>query len=158
NQGSRYYARPGWRHRRSAGHCCLAAWRERALGLLAVLAGVCDCRRFASAIGPVAGVGRQAALSVERDDDLAVGAALFDVRQRLEGLVERERLVDERAEAAGVVEGGQLTQLSAVGLHEQKRAADAQLARLLADLVAQQPHHRADELRRPELLREPGVR
>jgi hypothetical protein len=87
--------------------------------------GVCDCRPFASAIGPIAGVGRQAALSVERDDDLAVGAALLDVHQRLEGLVERERLVDERAEVAGVVEGGQLAQLPAVGLHEQKRVAHA---------------------------------
>jgi hypothetical protein len=54
-----------------------------------------------------AGVGRQAALSVERDDDLAVGEALLDVRQRLGGLVERERLVDDRAEVAGVVQGGQ---------------------------------------------------
>jgi hypothetical protein len=87
--------------------------------------GVCDCRPFASAIGPIAGVGRQAALSVERDDDLAVGAALLDVRQSLEGLVERERLVDERAEVAGVVEGGQLAQLGAVGLHEQKRVGHA---------------------------------
>jgi hypothetical protein len=78
---------------------------------------------FASAIGPIAGVGRQAALSVERDDDLAVGAALLDVRQRLERLVERERLVDERAQLAGVVEGGQLAQLGAVGLHEQERVA-----------------------------------
>jgi hypothetical protein len=52
----------------------------------------------------IAGVGQQAALSVERDDDLAVGAALVDVRQRLEGLVERERRVDERAEVARVVE------------------------------------------------------
>jgi hypothetical protein len=40
-------------------------------------------------------------LSVERDYDLAVGAALLDVRQRLEGVVERERLVDERAGVAG---------------------------------------------------------
>ena len=85
----------------------------------------CDCRPFVSAIGPIAGFGRQAALSVERADDLAVGAALLDVRQRLEGLVERERLVDERAEVAGVVEGGQLAQLPAVGLHEQKRVAHA---------------------------------
>ena len=44
---------------------------------------VCDCRPFASALGPVASVGRQAALSVERDDDLAVGVALLDVGQRL---------------------------------------------------------------------------
>ena len=58
-------------------------------------------------LGAVAGVGQQAALSVERDDDLAVGAALLDVGQRFGGLVERERLVDDRAEAAGVVEGGQ---------------------------------------------------
>src|SRR4051794_12034704 len=65
--------------------------------------GVRGCRSFAAAIGP--DVGRQAALSVERDDDLAIGAALLDVRQRLEGLVERERLVDERAEVARVVEG-----------------------------------------------------
>jgi hypothetical protein len=64
-------------------------------------------------------------LSVERDDDLAVGAALLDVRQRLEGPVERERLVDERAEVADVVEGGQLAQLGAVGLHEQKRVGHA---------------------------------
>jgi hypothetical protein len=52
-------------------------------------------------------------LSVERDDDLAVGAALLDVGKCLKGLVERERLVDERAEVAGVVEGGQLAQLGA---------------------------------------------
>jgi len=38
-------------------------------------------------------------LSVERDDDLAVGAAL-DASQRLEGLVEREGLADERAKVA----------------------------------------------------------
>jgi hypothetical protein len=87
--------------------------------------GVRDCCRFDSAIGPIAGVGRQAALSVERDDDLAGGAALLDVRERVECLVERERLVDERAEVAGVVEGGQLAQLPAVGLHEQKRVAHA---------------------------------
>jgi hypothetical protein len=82
--------------------------------------GVRDCRPFASAIGPIAGVGRQAALSVERDDDLAVCAALLDVRQGVEGLVEGERLVDDRAQVTGVVEGGQLAQLGAVGLHEQK--------------------------------------
>ena len=75
--------------------------------------------------GTVRRVGRQAALSVERDDDLAVGVAVLDVRQRLDGLVERERLVDERAEVAGVVEGGQLAQLRAVGLHEQERVAHA---------------------------------
>lgn len=62
--------------------------------------------------------GRWPALLVERDEDLAVGAALLDVRQRLEGLVERERLVDDGAEVAGVVEGGQLAQLPPVGLHE----------------------------------------
>jgi hypothetical protein len=45
-----------------------------------VKTGVCTCRPFASAIGPMAGVGRQEALSVERADDLAVGAALLDVR------------------------------------------------------------------------------
>ena len=104
------------------------------------------------------GVGRQAALSVERDDDLAVRAALLDVRQRREGLVERERLVDDRAEVAGIVEGGQLAQLGAVGAHEQERVAHAELAGLFADLSAQQRHQDADELRRPELLREPGVR
>jgi hypothetical protein len=62
-------------------------------------------------------------VSVERDDDLAVGAALLDVRQRLESLVEGERLVDDRAEVAGVIEGGQLAQLGTVGLHEQERVA-----------------------------------
>ena len=107
------------------------SWEERRLlaggrrSRWASKTGVCDCRPFASAIGPIAAVGRQAALSVERADDLAVGAALLDVRQRLEGPVERERLVDERAEVAGVVEGGQLAQLPAVGLHEQKRVAHA---------------------------------
>jgi hypothetical protein len=62
-------------------------------------------------------------LSVECDDDLAVGAALLGVCQRLEGLVKWEGLVDDRAEVAGVVEGGQLAQLGAVGLHEQERVA-----------------------------------
>src|SRR5947207_2903546 len=101
---------------------------------------------------------RRSRLSVERDDDLAGGPALLDIRQRLEGLLKWERLVDVRAEVAGVVEGGQLAQLGAVGLHEQKRVAHAELPRPPADLAAQQPHHDADELRRPELLREPGVR
>src|SRR4029453_15509151 len=44
---------------------------------------------------------------VERDEDLSFGAALLDVGQRLEGLVEWECLVDDRAEVAGFVEGGQ---------------------------------------------------
>jgi hypothetical protein len=56
--------------------------------------------------------------------------AVLDVGQRLEGLVERERLVDDRAEVAGVVVDGQLAQLGAVGLHEQagslRRADDSQ--------------------------------
>jgi hypothetical protein len=57
---------------------------------------------------PGANVWSIGSASVERDDDLAVGAALLDVRQCLEGVVKRERLVDDRAEMAGVVEGGQL--------------------------------------------------
>jgi hypothetical protein len=76
-----------------------------------------------SATFDVTGDGRGSRLSVERDDDLAVGAALLDVGQRLEGLVKWEGRVDDRAEVAGVVEGGQLTQLGAVGLHEQERVA-----------------------------------
>src|SRR3954467_5194161 len=96
--------------------------------------------------------------SVERDDDLAGGAALLDVGQRLEGLVEREGPGDDRAEVAGVVEHAQLTQLGSVGLHEQERVAHASLPGLLADLSAQQPHQDADELRRAELVGEPGVR
>jgi hypothetical protein len=59
-------------------------------------------------------------LSVERDDDLAVGAALLDVRQRLEGLVKGERRVDDRAEVAGVVQGRQFPQLAAGGLSTSK--------------------------------------
>ena len=66
------------------------------------------------------GGGRRSQLSVERDDDLAVGAALLDVRQCLEGLVKWERLVDDRAESAGVVKVGEFAQLGAVGLHEQE--------------------------------------
>src|SRR4051812_47339841 len=77
---------------------------------------------------------RRSRLSVERDDDLAVGAALLDVRQRFAGLVERERPVDDGAEVAGVVEGSELAQLGAVGLHPQERVAHAELAGLLADL------------------------
>ena len=42
-----------------------------------------------------------------------------------------ERVVDEWAEVAGVLEGGQLAQLGAVGLHEQKRVAHASLLRLV---------------------------
>src|SRR5215207_9037000 len=101
---------------------------------------------------------RRSRLSVECDDDLAGRAALLGVRQRVEGLVKRERLVDDRAEVAGVVKGGQLAQLSAVGLHEQERVAHSELPGLLVDLSAQQPHHDTNELRRAELLREPGVR
>src|SRR5829696_2017589 len=97
-------------------------------------------------------------LSVERDDDLAVGAALLDVGQRLEGLVKWERFVDDRAEVAGVVERGQFAQLGAVGLHEQERVAHTELPGLLVDLAAQQPHRHTHELRRPELLGEPAVR
>jgi hypothetical protein len=39
--------------------------------------------------------------------------------QCLEGLLARERRVDEWAEVAGVVQGGQFAQLFAVGLREQ---------------------------------------
>jgi len=69
--------------------------------------------------------GARTMLSVERDDDLAIGAALLDVRQRLERLVKRKRLVDDGAELAGVVEGGEFAQLGAVGLHEQEGVAHA---------------------------------
>src|SRR5215203_4567362 len=102
--------------------------------------------------------GRRSRLSVEGDDNLAVGAALLDVGQRLEGLVKWKRLVDDWAELAGVVEGGQLAKLGAVGLHEQERVAHSELPGLLVDLSAQQPHHDAHELRRRELFRETGVR
>jgi hypothetical protein len=67
--------------------------------------------------------GRRSELSVERDNDLAVGAALLDIGQRLEGLAKWEGRVDDRAEVSGVVKGGQLAQLGAVGLHEQERVA-----------------------------------
>ena len=80
-------------------------------------------RAQSSATFDVTGGGRRSRLSVECDDDLAVGAALLDVGQRLKGLVKWERLVDDRAEVAGVLEGGQLAQLGAVGLHEQERVA-----------------------------------
>src|SRR5512133_1899215 len=83
--------------------------------------------------------GWRSRLSVECDDDLAVGAALLDVGQRLEGLVKWERLVDDRVQVAGVVEGGQLAQLGAVGLHEQERVAHSELPGLLVELSAQQP-------------------
>jgi hypothetical protein len=44
-----------------------------------------------------------------------------------------------RAEVAGVVEGGQLAQLRAVGLREQKRVAHAELRRLLVTLRFSSP-------------------
>jgi hypothetical protein len=95
------------------------------------------CRRSASRLRPrlvggaarssatfdVTGGGRRSRLSVECDDDLAVAAALLNVGQRLEGLVKWECRVDDWAEVAGVVKGGQLAQLGAVGLHEQERVA-----------------------------------
>jgi hypothetical protein len=49
--------------------------------------GRLGCRPFAFAVGPIAGAGRQAVLSVDRNDDLTVGAALLEVCERLEGLV-----------------------------------------------------------------------
>jgi hypothetical protein len=42
----------------------------------------------------VTGGERRSRSSVERDDDLAVGAALVGVRERLEGLVEWEGLAE----------------------------------------------------------------
>ena len=68
---------------------------------------VCDYCRSHPSSDPFQAFGGRRRSSVERDDDLAVGAALLDVGQRFGGLVERERLVDDRAEVAGVVEGGQ---------------------------------------------------
>lgn len=47
--------------------------------------------------------------SVHRDDDFAVGFALFDERQGFEGSVEREGSVQDRLKDAGVVEGGKVT-------------------------------------------------
>ena len=107
--------------------------RPPAQGVVRVAAGRSRLRRMGAAAGARAARSsapsrrdrRRSRLSIERDDDLAVGVALLDVRQRLEGLVERERVVDDWAKVAGVVEGSELAQLGAVGLHEQKRVAHA---------------------------------
>ena len=111
----------------------VSGWRSRPRRICR--AGL--CRRSASRLRPrlvggaarssatfdVTGGGRRSRLSVECDDDLAVAAALLNVGQRLEGLVKWECRVDDWVEVAGVVEGGQLAQLGAVGLHEQERVA-----------------------------------
>ena len=109
----------GWRSGRRR-TCRAGSCRRSASRLRPRLVGVAA---RSSATFDVTGGGRRSQLSVERDDDLAVGAALLDVGQRLEGLVKWEGLVDDRAEVAGVVEGGQFAQLGAVGLHEQERVA-----------------------------------
>jgi hypothetical protein len=107
--------------------------RPSALGAPSVAAGRARLRRMGAAAdaqaarhaAPRRRDRRRSRWSIERDHDLAVGVALLDVRQRLEGLVERERVVDDWAKVAGVVEGSELAQLGAVGLHEQKRVAHA---------------------------------
>ena len=83
-----------------------------------------------SAIGPIAGVGRQAALSVERDDDLAVSAALLDATRdifthELMGVIEdiASRLDPTHPEAA------QTDALTIFGL----MIGTLQLARALTD-------------------------
>src|SRR5512133_4037945 len=85
--------------------------RPSALGVLRLAAGRSRLRRMGAAAdaraarssAPSRRDRRRSRLSIERDDDLAVGVALLDARQRLEGLVERERAVDDRAKVAGVV-------------------------------------------------------
>jgi hypothetical protein len=69
----------------------------------------------------VADVRRRGFARVQRDDDLALGAPLVDVRDRLERCVEREDPVHDRAEVCVVDERGELSQLRPAGPHEQKR-------------------------------------
>src|SRR5215207_6271 len=75
---------------------------------------------------------------LNRDNNLAgLGAALLDVRHRLEHLVELECAVDDWAELSAVIEGTELAQLGAAGLHEEEPVAHAQGLGLLADLAAE---------------------
>ena len=64
--------RPGGRCRQRRGQAAIASSRD-----LSSVTGVRDCRPVASAVAPIAGVGRPAALSVELDDSLAAGAAVL---------------------------------------------------------------------------------
>ncbi len=78
---------------------------------------------------------------LHRDDDLAgLGPSLFDVGHGFERLLEREDRVDDRAQCVAVVEGAELAQLGAAGLHEEELVAHAQGLGLLADLAAEGVH------------------
>src|SRR5690349_14995504 len=69
------------------------------------------------------------------DNDLArLRAPLLDVGHRLECFGERERPVDDRAQLPLVVEGTEVAQLGAVGLHEEELVPHAQGLGLLAHL------------------------
>src|SRR5215208_8140928 len=96
--------------------------------------------------------------SVERDDDLpCLDLAALDECERLEGLVERECCVEDRAQMARVVEGGELAELGTIGPHEEERVTHTELLRGPADLAAQERQHELERLWRVQLFCESGI-
>ena len=72
--------------------------------------------------------------SVEATTTLPDLTAALDVGERLEGLVERECSVEDRAQTARVVEGGELAELGAIGPHEEERVTHTRFLAALRTL------------------------
>src|SRR5579862_2646219 len=92
------------------------------------------------------------------DDDLALGAAGFDVGQSLVGCFKRKDPIHHRPYESSIDERSDLAQLVAAGSHEEERVADAPAFRFLADPAAQKAHHQPDNPVRLDGFREFRIR
>src|SRR5207253_11325840 len=95
--------------------------------------------------------------SLDLDDDLALGAAGFDVRHGFVGRFERKDAVDDRTDRAGIEQARDLAQLASVRPHEEERVAHSLRRRLAPRAEAQKPHDEFHESGRADLRAEGRV-
>ena len=107
--------------------------QDRSAVLDLEVALVLVCHGFAF-VGVVSCPASWRTTSVECDHDLSVGLAVFDVRHRLQGLVEVEGPVQHGPQRAVVVQGCQGLQLCAIGVHEEEGVARPELPGALRTL------------------------
>ena len=95
--------------------------------------------------------------SSDLDDDLALGADLFDVRQCVFGRFEGKDLIDDRAYGAGIDEGRELAELVSTRFHEQERIGHLASFRCPSDSEAQQAHRLLHDPVQSGFFRESGI-
>lgn len=82
---------------------------------------------------------------VECDDHFALGAARFEIGHGFVQRLETKHLVDDGPDGAGFDQSGDLFELGATAVHEQKRVANAGLCRLFANATTDQSQDQPDD-------------